>query len=353
MLGIPTRVAPFLATALFSWPGKLRMALELVTAPRRDGVDESIGSFIGRRFGREAVTYLAEPLLAGIHAGDVEALSMQASFPRLIEAERTHGSVLRAFRSLRAGPASDGAFRSLPGGIGELVDTLVARLPPGTIRCGSSVAHVAGGGRSFTITTTGGDHVEARAVILAAPAWAVSPMVARVDIELSRLIDRIWYTSSATVAIALRRDQIRHPLNGTGFVVPRVERRALMAGSWVSSKWPERAPPGYALLRGFLGGAAHPDVLAQDDESLARSAFGELAALLDIAGEPLFTRVYRWPRASAQHEVGHLARVREIDRRLDAIPGLFVTGSGFRGTGIPDCIADARATAIKAAAILD
>lgn len=344
VLGIPTSVRPFMTTPLFSWSGKLRMALEIAIPPRRDRADESIASFIGRRFGQEAVTYLAEPLLAGIHAGDVNRLSMQASFPRLVDAERTRGSVLRAVTSMRTASSPQAAFMSLPGGIEELVRALIVRFPADTIRYDAHAIAIEGRG-PYSLTLQSGETLEARAIVVAAPAWAASAMVQTIDPELARLMGGVRYVSSATIAIALHRDQVGHPLQGSGFVVPRVERRVLMAGTWVSSKWPNRAPAGSVLLRGFIGGAYDPDVLERTDQQIAEAVFSEFASLLNISGRPLLKRVYRWNRANPQHEVGHLERMAAIDRRLAAYPGLYVTGSGFRGTGIPDCIADARATA--------
>jgi protoporphyrinogen/coproporphyrinogen III oxidase len=351
VLGLPTKVKPFLTTPLFSWRAKARMAAELLIPPRRDDQDESIGSFMERRFGREVVTFLAEPLLAGIHAGDVYRLSIRSAFPRLVEAERTHGSVLRAFSSMRAAPSDRGAFVSLPGGIGELVDTLVAKLPAGTIRGHAEATSITGGG-PFTVTLRTGDALQAPLVIVATPAWAAAPLVRSLAPEVADLIARVPYASSATVVIALRRDQVRHSLQGTGYVVPRVERRTLMAASWVSSKWPNRAPEGMVLLRGFVGGAHDEAILERRDEEIVDAALSELTPLLSIGGLPSFARVYRWPRGNAQHEVGHLELMAQTDRRLAAVPGLYVTGSGFRGTGVPDCVADGRATGAIAAAFL-
>jgi oxygen-dependent protoporphyrinogen oxidase len=354
-LGIPTRVRPFVTTALFSWPAKMRMAMELVIPPRRDASDESIGRFMARRFGQEAVSYLAEPLLAGIHAGDVNRLSMRAAFPRLFEAERTRGSVLRALSSMQASAKapsqSQGAFMSLPGGVEELVSTLVARLPADTIRTAATVVSITGRDR-YVVTLAGGEQLETRAVIVSAPAWAAAPILTALAPEVAALVSQVRYVSSATCAIGLKREQVRHPLQGAGYVVPRPERRTLMAASWVSSKWPHRAPAGTVLLRGFVGGAYDEAVVERSDEEIATAVVGELAALLGITGAPLLTRVYRWSRASAQHEVGHLERMAEIDRRLTAYRGLFVTGSGFRGTGVPDCVSDGRATGASAAAFL-
>jgi len=345
ILGIPTRVGPFVRTSLFTWPGKLRMGAELFVPPRRDHADESIGMFMTRRFGREAATYLAEPLLAGIHAGDVDVLSVRALFPRFVEAEAKYGSLLRAFRHRSGPPASaDGPFRSLPGGLSELVDALVRRIGEEHVRTGTAVACLSGQG-GFAVRTIAGDTFPSRAIVLAAPAYVTSSIVRDRDEELSRLCAQIPYTSTATVALGFRREAVAHPLNGSGFVVPRVEDASILAASWLSSKWPHRAPDDHVLLRTFFGGARDPKALERSDVELVSRARSRLRPLLGISGEPVVTRVYRWERASAQHEVGHLDRMAAIERALARHPGLFVTGSGFRGVGIPDCVADGRATA--------
>jgi oxygen-dependent protoporphyrinogen oxidase len=355
VLGIPTRVGPFARTRLFSLAGKARMGAEIFV-PRRTGVeDESIGSFITRRFGSEATAYLAEPLLAGIHAGDVDRLSVRALFPRFIEAERTHGSLIRAFRaSARREASSDGAFRSLPGGLSEMVRALVAALPKGSVRLDSSVQQVrslssgaAGGG--YQIMTASGEAFEAAAVVLATPAYVTSRLAAALNPRLSRLCDEIRYTSTVTTVLAFPKRAVAHALNGSGFVVPKVEGLAILAGSWLSSKWPSRAPEGFVLMRTFAGGARDPKAIERSDGEQVTAALDALRPLLAISGAPILTRVYRWPRATAQHEVGHLARMEAIEAALGGSAGLFVTGSGFRGVGIPDCIADARSTATRAA----
>jgi oxygen-dependent protoporphyrinogen oxidase len=349
ILGIPTQVGPFLRTPLFTWAGKMRMGAELFVPPKRDASDESIGAFMTRRFGVEATRYLAEPLLAGIHAGDVNRLSMSSLFPTFVEDERVHGSLLRAFRTRPARPASaDGAFRSLPGGLSELVTALVAALPEDGVRLVARVTRISGTG-PFRITTQIGETVDARAVIVATPAWATAQLLADRDAEMARLCGEIPYASSGTVALAFRRDDVRHPLNGSGFVVPRVEGTGILAASWLSSKWPHRAPADHVLLRAFVGGTRDPEALDRSESALVAQALAALNPLLEIRARPLFARVYRFERANAQHEVGHLARVAAIDRALTHHPGLFLTGSGFRGVGIPDCIADGRATARKAA----
>jgi oxygen-dependent protoporphyrinogen oxidase len=352
VLGIPRDVRALATTRLFSLAGKARMAAELFVPAARANGDESIASFIGRRFGSEAVTYLAEPLLAGIHAGDVNRLSMRGLFPRFMEAERRHGSVLRAFRQLRqpAMRSGDGAFYSLPGGLVELVDALVAALPPHALRLGVAVDRIAPNGPYLVQTAEG--EVRARSVILTTPAYVAADLAGGFDESLAALCHEVQYASSATIALGYRREDIGHSLRGSGFVVPRVEKTTIMAASWVSSKWPDRAPEGHVLLRAFIGGARDPGAMARSDEDLRLAAERELGQILGISGPPLLTRLYRWERANAQHEVGHLDRMAAIEQRLAAWPGLYVTGSGFRGVGIPDCIADARSTAASAATFL-
>jgi len=351
VLGIP--LGSLATTGLLSVAGKARMALELTTPPASAGEDEdeSIGSFFRRRFGSEAVDYIADPLLAGIHAGDVEKLSMRALFPRLVDVERRHGSVIKGLRSLKAAtpPNPDGMFRSLPGGLGELTDALVGVLDGKTLNPGRDVVglDISSG---VTLTLDGGDTVTADHVILTTPAPGTALLLGPVDAELAALCSGIPYTSTATVVLSYPRDRVAHALDGTGFVVPRIEREySLMAGSWVSSKWPGRAPDGHALVRGFVGGARDDAALDHTDEELISDVDRDFRVLLGISAEPELRKVYRWPRLNPQHEVGHLDRLAAIDERLTVFPGVHITGAGFRGVGIPDCVANGRATAATVA----
>ncbi len=364
VLGIPTRWGPFIRTPLFSWPGKLRMGMELAIVKRAGDDDESIGAFMERRFGTEAKEYLAEPLLAGIHAGDVDRLSLPALFPRFREVERTYGSLLRGFRKeqlRRAAPpdraeppdADDGGvFRSLAGGLSDLIDALVRALPAESIRLRTPATTVSCNGSGYRVAT-GAGALSAESVVLASPAFATARIVRSFNPTLAELCDQVPYASTATVALAFPRSAVAHPLNGSGFVVPRVERTGLLAASWLSSKWPGRAPDDRVLMRTFVGGARDPKGFELEDGEMVALSINALRPLLGISGEPLFSRVYRWERASAQHEVGHIARLARIEEALARQPGLFVTGSGFRGVGIPDCVADGRATAAKVDAWLN
>jgi oxygen-dependent protoporphyrinogen oxidase len=349
--GFPIRVAPLATSSLFSWAGKLRMAMEVAVPRRTSRDDESLATFVRRRFGEEAVDYLAEPLLAGIHAGDVDRLSTRALFPRLAEAERSSGSVIRAFRALHVKASPQGAFVSLPGGTMELVDALTAALAPGTVQVSSRASDLRRAG-GFVIDTPNGA-IHARSVILAVPAYSAAGLLRSVDTTLAGLCDTISYASTATVAFGFRRAQVRHPLNGSGFVVPRAEQNPLLASTWVSSKWPARAPEGHVLIRAFLGGGRDPHRLERSDDELIETAREALSEILEISGEPVFSpRIYRWTRQSPQFEVGHLQRLAAVEESLASVPGLFVAGSGFRAIGIPDCIQDGRDTAARAAQFL-
>ena len=349
-LGFPLRVSALANSSLFSLRGKLRMACEVLIPRNEDDEDESIASFVRRRFGQEAVDYLAEPLLAGIHAGDVDRLSVRALFPRLVDAERQSGSIIRAFRALRMKPSPQGAFVSLPGGVAELVNALVAAIAPETVLLGTRVTDLRQAG-TFVLESTSGA-VQARAVILALPAYAAGGVLRGIHTGLAALCNDVPYASTATVAFGYTRGQIDHPMAGSGFVVPRVERSPLLAATWVTSKWPGRAPAGHALLRAFLGGGRDPRRLDRSDAELVEQAREGLADVMSISGEPLFSRLYRWTRQSPQYEVGHLDRLAAIETHLSRFSGLFVTGSGFRSIGIPDCIADGREAAARAVAFL-
>ena len=349
MLGFPTRLGPLFKSTLFSTTAKLRMAAELlVPRGRTVAEDESIGGFVRRRFGQEAVTYVAEPLLAGIHAGDVERLSMHALFPRLIEAEAQTGSVIRSFMRQSRQPLSGGVFRSFPNGLGELIDGLLRALPRDVVRFDCDVTRIERNDR-FTIHVKGAPAFRTRAVIASVPAFAAAELFRPLDSDLADACGSVRYLSTATAVFAFPREAIHHPLQGTGFVVPRTEGLSITAGAWITSKWPLRAPEGHALIRGFLGGARDPDLLSRSDQDIAGAALDDLSKILGIRTAPELTRVYRWNRSSPQLEVGHGRLMAQIDQSLARHAGLFVSAAGFRGVGIPDCIADARATAAAAA----
>ena len=353
-LAVPTKVLPFLRSGLFSWPGKIRMGLDLVIPPRAGNGDESIASFLRRRFGQEAVDLIGEPLLAGIHAGDPERLSILATFPRFRDLERRHGSLVRGMWSSprpATGPGEPppAAFYSLRGGLREVVTALVARLRPGAVRTRAPVRAVARDGNAFALALEDGERVEAARVIVAAPGPRIAPALEGLVPEVARTIGAIPFASSATVLLGYRREDVAHPLDGYGMLVPRTEGLRTAAVSFVSTKFSSRAPEGHVLLRGFLGGVRDGNVLSLSDDEMAATVRREMAGVLGLRGEPVLTRIFRWPGGTPQLEVGHLARIAEAEGKAAEVPGLHLTGAGLRSTGIPDAVAEATRAAEAAA----
>ena len=356
MLAVPTRVAPFLGSRLFSWRGKLRMGLDLVLPARREHGDESIASFLRRRFGQECVERLGEPLLAGIHAGDPERLSILATFPRFAELERRSGSLIRGmWTAPRPAPSAGApatAFYSLQGGLEELVTAIEGRLGGDCLWRHASVSTLNRTGEGFRLELADGRVVKARAVVVAIPAPKAAPLMKPLLPEVAEILAAIPFATTATVLLGFRRENVRHPLDGYGLVVPVGEGLRTSAASFFSTKFPGRAPAGQVLLRGFLGGVRDPGILELDDTGLAATFRREMEPVLGLSGEPALTRVYRWPQATPQMEVGHLERIAGVEKRLSGLPGLFLTGAGIRGTGIPDGVADGMRVAGTAAAFV-
>ncbi|MGH9673462.1 MAG: protoporphyrinogen oxidase, partial [Bryobacteraceae bacterium] len=282
---------------------------------------------------REALEYLAEPLLAGVYGGDPEALSAASVLPRFVEFERQYGSLTRGVLveggrtagSLGGGPL----FRSLRGGMGRLVEALEDKLRDRMEVVHGEAEEVEPGYR----LRVGGEWLEARAVVLACPAYEAGRLAKRIDPELSGLLESVPYNSSVTVALGYDRARIAHPMHGFGFLVPKRERRALVACTWVHNKFPHRAPEGVALLRCFVGGEP-----AESDDALVEAAVEELGEIMGVTAQPRWWRVSRWPRSMAQYTVGHLERMKRIEERMSAWPGLALAGNGYQGIGVPDCV---------------
>jgi len=353
VLGIPLTWRALAGDDLLPLTARARVALEPWIPKAGDPqADESVAAFFARRFGRATVPLIATPLLGGIHAGRIDALSMHSLFPRFVEAERQRGSVLRAFRATSARSAGDGAFRSLVSGMGELVAAIGRRLPPGTVRLATAAATLTRCPAGWRVGTARGD-VEGRVVILATPAYTAARLLASVDREASAICGAVPYVSTASIALAYPRERVTHPLQGSGFVAARGPGSGrLTACTWVSSKWPGRAPNGTVLLRAFIGGATDPTAVDLSDDELSALAARELTPILGLSGAPILTQIDRWRDAGAQHHVGHLARLARFEQRLTTLPGLLTAGSGFRAIGIPDCVADGRGAAAAAAAFV-
>ena len=335
-------------TPLFSWRGKLRMGLEPFIPVRRDGADESLGAFVRRRLGREALARFAQPMIGGIYTADPEKLSLAATLPQFQRMEREHGSLFKGLRrSLPQGTSGPryGLFATFRDGMQVLVDALMSRLPPAVLETRTPVQALSRKGPTWRIHLAGSRILEANAVCLALPAWASAKLLEPVDPKLASELAGIPYTDCATVNLAFRRDQVGHPLDGMGFVVPLVENRDVLSCSFSSSKFPGRAPEGWVLLRAFVGGAMQADRFALPDDALIKAVLKDLGSILGIRGEPIFVELRRHARSMAQYHLGHLERVTRISERLAALPGLALAGNALGGAGVPDCIAGGEAAA--------
>jgi protoporphyrinogen/coproporphyrinogen III oxidase len=345
----PTRLRPFLQTGLFSWRGKLRMAAELFLPRGGNNGDESLGSFVRRRFGTEALERVAQPLVGGIYASDPDKLSLTATMPRFKEMERARRSVILSMvseqrRRARNRETGSGArwslFVTLAGGMQELVDTITKRLPEGGIRLNSPVTNVNhdNGKKTWRIALGSNGSLEAAAVILATPAFCAGEMLRDVSDEVADELKKITYASTATVNLAYPRQDFPRPLDSFGFVVPTIESRKIMACTFSSLKYPGRALEGYVLLRAFVGGSLQPQLFQDDDATMEKNVRDDLASLLGVTAPPVFSRIWRHPNSMPQYHVGHQARIQRIEAQLAKFPGLALAGSAYRGVGISDCV---------------
>jgi oxygen-dependent protoporphyrinogen oxidase len=368
----PTRIWSFVTTDIFSLAGKLRMSADLFL-PRKsknsnldEPNDESLASFVRRRLGREALDRMAQPMVGGIYTADPEKLSLRATLPRFLEMEREHRSViLGMWRRGRLQTATEqrgtsGAryslFLSFEKGMQELVDALSDRIAGSELPIANSRQAAQAQTRlntrvqaikrnaatnqvpNWNVITDRNESLAADAICLAVPAFAAASLLQDVNEQLVEKLNRISYASTATISLAYRRADIRHQLDGFGFVVPFIERLSLIACTFSNIKFAGRAPDNHVLLRAFVGGALQPDMFALEESEMVARVKNDLCLLLGIEQEPLFTEVAKWQRSMPQYEVGHLDRVRDIENLVQGHSALTLAGNSYRGAGIPDCI---------------
>lgn len=350
---VPRQLKPFLRSGLLTWTGLVRMGLEIAVPPGPSTGDESLAGFLRRRFGTQAYERVLEPLMAGIYAGDAEQMSLRATFPRFLELEQQHGSVVRGMMEAKktASAASSGQVRrtmfvSLKNGLGDLVTALTERLMEQGVELQLETRVEAIRVRShelgrwkYDLILHDGSARSAESVVLATPAHISSDLLRPLSPIAGGVLDLIPYASTATIAMAFPRAMMSG-IEGFGFIVPRAEQRELIAATWTSLKWPHRAPADQLLVRCYVGGVGREDILQLDDAALTAKVRSELAALCGIRVEPSYTEVNRWWRAMPQYTLGHLDRLAQLDAAVSRYPGLVLTGAGYRGVGIPDCIRD-------------
>jgi protoporphyrinogen/coproporphyrinogen III oxidase len=336
-VALPMDTAALAVSPLLSEAGRRRALKEPALPAWSGGDDESVASFMVRKFGEEAYELLVEPLVGGIHAGDASLLSVQATLPR-----RPTGGVGKRPQ-----------FLTLPGGMVEMIAALEERLSGVRIVRGTGVDAVRRRGNGCIAELSDGDKVEADALILALPAHEAARLTEPLHMELSELIRLIPSASTVVIHMAWPRDNVPHPLDGYGYLIPSVERSDLVACTWTSQKWENRAPEGTVLVRLFAGRFGRRDLLGTRDEELFSLARAEVQATLGIRSAPQLELIHRWGKGMPQYTVGHLGRVEDIRARAADLPGIFLAGAAFDGVGIPQCVASGASAAASAVTFLE
>lgn len=342
----PAHLGPVFRSPLFSILGKLRIALEPFIPARKDDADESLESFVTRRLGREVLERVAQPLAGGIYTADPRRLSIAATIPRFVEMERRYGSVIKGLRAAEQASAAknrdvSGArwsmFQSFKAGMASLPEALTAKLG-GSIRKSADIVAMSREGARWRLVTSAGDATLADAVIVTAPAYAAARILSPVAPRAANLLGQISYASAATVNLTFKESDFPAPPEAFGFVVPAIERRKIIAGSFSSLKFEGRAPNGAVLARAFVGGVLQTEMMRSSDDEIVAAVRDEFRTLLAIIATPQTVDLRRWPDSMPQYEVGHLSRVAEIEKLVAEIPAFAIAGAAYRGVGIPDCV---------------
>lgn len=354
---VPTNPIAFIKTPLLSLGGKLRLLKEPFTKPRTASSDESLGSFLRRRIGDEAVENLAKPAIGSIYLGDVDKMSVQVSFDRFAEMEREHGSLVKGMFALmkekRAERKASGqprekkpSFATLQTGLMELIEALADRIG-GEILTATAVTNFdydPTRARPYAVTLDNGDTLHADAVVLSTPTFVMADMLEDHNATIAEQLRQVVYHPVTTVNVAFNRSDVGQPFDGFGVVVPDSEDSQLLAVEGMSVKFPHRAPDDQFVLRAFVGGSRTPQLAELPEDELLKLVKRELASMFAILAEPTAVHITRWLPANPQPPVGHLAMIRDIEATLaDTLPRLYLTGAGMRGQGIPDCIRQSRA----------
>jgi protoporphyrinogen/coproporphyrinogen III oxidase len=347
---IPTKVLPAALSPLFSWHTKLRMTREWFHPPLEVENDESVASFVERHYGKEMVDRLADPLLSGVYGGDANQLSVKAVLPRFAEIQARDGSLGKAMMKSRRQATSKSPrplFTSLKGGMQQLVDALLLRIPTSSLRSNAPIQSLSTVGDGWRVSWKEKNE-QFNSVILALPAYAGAKLLDGSTANLASELRGIQYGSSVTVALGFD-EKVRALLPaGFGYLVPRGEGKRVLAVTFVHNKFPHRAPEDRALLRCFLVGTRDERILDLSNEEILKIVGKELREILGIETEPRFARVYKWKAAMAQYNVGHLERLQRIEVLRTQLPGLFPAGNAYSGIGVPDCVRSGQLAAREA-----
>ncbi|MGO4544492.1 protoporphyrinogen oxidase [Paenibacillus sp. 2TAB23] len=362
VLGIPTEIAPFVKTGLLSWGGKLRALMDLVIPVRKEETDESLGGFLERRVGNQVMRRIAEPLLAGIYAGDLKKLSLQATFPQFAASERKHGSLIRGMQHNRRATAAAGAlpavakggtFLTFKGGLSTLVQALDQALSKAERRLGTKVTAIhrnverhasaegsnneTAEGSRYEIVLDSGEKLQADRIVMTAPAYNAADLLEPLaDCSELRAVN---YVSVANVVMAFEKSTFGLDFDGSGFVVPRSEGLRITACTWTSNKWLHTSPNDKVLLRCYVGRSGDEDCVKLPDAELTKAVRRDIEETMGIKADPAFVEITRLPKSMPQYPVGHVTNMKRLRERFEKeLPGVWITGAAFDGVGLPDCI---------------
>ena len=349
LFGIPDRLLPLLRSGLMSPAGLARAALDLVL-PRRhtSAPDPSIADLVSPRLGSQVFDRLVEPLLGGVHAGRAAELSARSTAPDIVALARKNRSLYLGLRKMRRhAPPATGApvLVTLTGGLGRLVEALVARLAGDDLRLGSAARVIARVGTGYRVDLAGGQSISADAVVLATPAFVTARLLADLMPDAATVLAEIPYVDVATIWLAYPRSAVGRPLDGTGFLVPPQEGKFLVGCTWSSAKWPHLADDNLVLIRCMVGRRGDRRWLDMDDETMVNRVHDELVEAMGLTAGPNHQSIQRWPQAMPQYLMGHQDRLDALDAAIHHLPGLHLTGAAYRGVGLASCVADAKRTA--------
>ncbi len=347
VMGIPTQMGPFVTTGLFSLQGKMRAAADFVLPRSNVKGDQSLGQFFRRRLGNEVVENLIEPLLSGIYAGDIDKLSLKATFPQFHQVEQKHRSLILGMKKTTPKPQKNGnepekkkgVFLTIKSGLQSFVDRIESKLDPNSVIKGVKIDSIvqSDGDSSYILQLNNGEVMKTDSVIVTTPHQAVQSMFSHYD--FFEHLKEMPSTSVATVAMGFDEKAIKQDIDGTGFVVSRNSDYTITACTWTHKKWEHSTPKGKVLLRCYVGRAGDEAIVDLSDEQIEQIVLEDLKKIMDISMSPEFTIVSRWKDAMPQYTVGHKQRYEEMIKNVEhQLPGIFIAGSSFEGLGLPDCI---------------
>ncbi|MEI3607832.1 protoporphyrinogen oxidase [Pseudogracilibacillus sp. SE30717A] len=341
-MGVPTEVQPFLFSGLFSAKGKLRAGMDFVRPKGKTVTDQSLGMFFRRRFGDELVENLIEPLLSGIYSGDIDEMSLMATFPNFYQLEQKYGSLIKGLQQTmpkrqKTKKKQSGVFYALKGGFESLVDELASQLGEDIISLSTAVDHIEKKENGYHVLLSDGTVYKADAMIITSPHTSLKKFFSKH--EALNIVNEIPTTSVANVALAYDQKAIKKELDGTGFVVSRNSKFRITACTWTHRKWPDTTPEGKVLLRSYVGGPHDPEAVNLSDDDLVEVVLNDLQKTMKIKGQPNFKVVTRFKHAMPQYAVGHLDRINKMrEYAARNLPGTFLAGASYEGVGVPDCI---------------